>query len=372
MEEEGTPFSRIAVLFRASHHSQALEVELARHGIRYDYRGGLRFFERAHVKDVLAYLRILHNPKDVAAWSRVLHLQVGIGSAVAGKILSAIQEALRPYPDPPLLGEGNLNKINKNNLPPSLDFARDRLRGESEWGLSEGKREKKVSLRAEDLEHIGTLLPTRAQIGWQNFLRIFSPLLHLPPLPSHLITSVLQSNYREHSEAEYPAARHRIRDLEQLARMSEREESLRALLSEASLSERFAHDDKGNEIDRVVLSTIHQAKGLEWAVVFVIHLVDGQFPHERALKETDGIEEERRLFYVAITRAEQFLYLTYPMMDSRNTMFPGPSPFLQEINAKLLQGDALESLDSTVYVMEDEPFPTRPKRASFLKSVDEL
>lgn len=318
---EGARMSDMAVLFRASHHSQALEMELARQGIRYDYRGGLRFFERAHVKDVLAYLKILHNPKDAVAWSRVLNLQMGIGPAGAQKIFDSI--AAGGIPD--------------------------------------------------DLSELGELLSTKGRIGWQEFVGIWQRLDAVADRhPASLILSVLSSRYVSNLEAEYADARDRIRDIEQLGRVAERQPDLAAFLTEASLSERFAQDKESGSGDRVVLSTIHQAKGLEWHAVFVLHLASGQFPSDRSLAEAAGVEEERRLFYVAITRAKQHLYLTYPQVGARDTQFGGPSPFLEEIRSALVQGE-VASADTPIYVAEDEPFAS-PKtgRGGFLKNLDEL
>jgi DNA helicase-2/ATP-dependent DNA helicase PcrA len=173
-------------------------------------------------------------------------------------------------------------------------------------------------------------------------------------------------------EAEYSDARDRIKDIEQLARVAEHSSDLAAFLTEASLSERFKQDKENSGDDRVVLSTVHQAKGLEWHAVFVLHLAAGQFPSDRSLAEPSGVEEERRLFYVAITRAKQHLYLTYPLVGARDTQFAGPSPFLEEIRATLLQGE-VQSADTHVYVAEDEPFASeKPVKSGFLKDLDEL
>lgn len=318
---EGIPSSHIAVLFRAAHHSQAVEMELARHSIRYDYRGGLRFFERAHVKDVLGYLKILHNPSDAVAWSRVLNQQVGIGPTGAQKIFDAIAA---------------------NGLP-------------------------------QDLAILGDLLTAKGRIGWQDFVQIWQRLIGVPDRhPANLITSLLSSVYVERLEAEYNDARDRIRDLEQLARMAERQDDLGSFLTEASLSERFA-DERGDHHDRIVLSTVHQAKGLEWHTVFILHLSAGQFPHERSLTEEGGVEEERRLFYVGVTRAKQHLYLTYPEVSTRRGEYMGPSPFLEEMDRHLLDGEISSTPDTPVYVPDEESASLGRKHVGeFLKSLDEL
>jgi DNA helicase-2/ATP-dependent DNA helicase PcrA len=316
---EGASYDSIAVLFRAAHHSQAVEMELTRSGIRYDYRGGLKFFERSHVKDALAYLKIIHNPSDAVAWSRVLNQQIGIGPAGAQKLFDTIQ---------------------KNGLP-------------------------------DDMSELGELLSAKGRLGWQDFAAIWRRLTGVEDRhPAALIFSLLSSVYVTHLEQEYPDARDRIRDIEQLARIAERQKDLQAFLTEVSLSDRFENEDA--QRGKVVLSTIHQAKGLEWGAVFLLHLVSGQFPNDRALREDGGLEEERRLFYVAVTRAKEHLYLTYPMAGARDTQFDGPSQFLGEIGHTLLQGDTVES-DEPVYVSEDEPFTSKKSPSGgFLKGLDEL
>lgn len=321
LHAEGANMGDMAVLFRAAHHSQALEMELARHGIRYDYRGGLRFFERSHVKDALAYLKIIHNPKDAVAWSRVLNLQMGIGPAGAQKIFDTIAQ---------------------NGTP-------------------------------DDLAELGELLSAKGRIGWQDFVAIWRRMDAVADQhPASLISSLLSSSYVTTLEAEYADARDRIRDIEQLARVAERSSDLAAFLTEAGLSERFAQDKESGSGDRVVLSTVHQAKGLEWHAVFVMHLAAGQFPNDRSLTEAAGVEEERRLFYVAVTRAKQHLYLTYPMVGARDTQFTGPSPFLEEIRATLIQGE-VGRMDTPIYVAEDEPFASKKSaKNGFLKDIDEL
>ena len=143
------------------------------------------------------------------------------------------------------------------------------------------------------------------------------------------------------------------------------------------------HDD-----GQVVLSTIHQAKGLEWEAVFILNLSSGQFPNERALESDQGLEEERRLLYVAVTRAKKQLYLTYPLMSGFSAVLGGPSMFLEEINKDLFDehtmasgifgtvssvfSDPSDPVDDIQYVPEDEPFVSRNPKRTFLKSIDEL
>lgn len=328
--QEGVAPTEIAVLFRAAHHSQMLEVELVRRGISYDYRGGIRFFERAHIKDILAYLRIMNNVADTAAWLRVLVHEEGIGPAAAQKIIDAVRVA------------------------PTLE-------GVAEVG--------------------GSVLGGKAQVGWNNFVSIWRSIISEPVhSPAPLIKAVVGSAYRQFIEAEYVDAKDRLQDIKQLAAFAERYESLEDFLAEMTLQESFRtlNEEGSEEKGRIVLSTIHQAKGLEWTTVFIINLSSGGFPSERALREDNGLEEERRLLYVAITRARRFLYLTYPMTGgSYGDFVSGPSIFLGEINLELLEDHSLlsttalnDSEADVEYIPEDGLPKIRP--GSFLRDINDL
>ncbi len=278
LRDEGLSLSEIAVLFRATFHSQALEFELTKRGIPYDYRGGVRFFERSHIKDALSFLRIFVNPADEVSWRRVLRIQSGIGEETAAKIFAAAR------------GSENLE---------------------------------------EAMEAGGAVVGERARAGWKDFLSTARSVAHAGDSPSECIRAVIKSPYADYLDNEFPNAEERREDLEQLAVFAERYFSVSAFLAESALEEGFSAERinaasgslsaRGKEDDeegRVVLSTIHQAKGLEWEAVFVIHLFDGAFPNARALEEEGGIEEERRLFYVALTRARNKLFLSYPLMGA--------------------------------------------------------
>ena len=334
---EGVPLAHMAVLFRAAFHSQALEIELTRRDIPYDYRGGVRFFERSHIKDVLAYLRIFHNHSDTLAWMRVLNMHAGIGPATAEKIV------------------------------PLMVGAQDEL-------------------AVAYLEEVGSGLSARARLGWNDFLCVWRGLASGDHTPSGLITAVKDSKYAEYLELQYPDYRDRLQDIEQLALFAEREPDLTKFLAEASMQESYAAAQArgaDKEEEKIVLSTIHQAKGLEWEAVFILNLAAGQFPNERASAEEGGLQEERRLFYVAITRAKKHLYLTYPLTGGVMTYLSGPSIFLSELNRELVDehhfgsgnvfSDPGDALDDVTYVSEDdEPFPSKKKKREFLKSIDDL
>lgn len=298
MRDAGRPLKQIAVLFRAAYHSQALEFELTRRDIPYDFRGGLRFFDRAHIKDVLAYLKAVDNPKDEISWLRVLRHQVGIGDRTAGLVFETIQAGLR----------------------------------------TDGERHP-LEMIFEELAPLA-----RAESGWKNLRGILEALVaDREQGPETLVRLVMDSDYRNYLRNQFQDADDRLGDLEQLALFAGKYDELSKFLAEVSLQESFGvvggEADKSNQ-ERIVLSTVHQAKGLEWQAVFLIHLSDTAFPHPRALAEEGGMEEERRLFYVAVTRAQEYLYLSYSLASGYRTMtmhLNAPSPFLKEIPDKLLE-----------------------------------
>lgn len=338
LQTEGVELFEIAVLFRAAYQSQALEMALVKNGIDYDYRGGVRFFERAHIKDVLGYLRILNNPEDTISWRRVLNMQIGIGPAGVEKILLKLKEL-----------------ENTNNL-----------------------------------EEVGSILSAKAQIGWSDFLQIWSEMEKvIDKNPGDLIRAVIGSKYFIYLENEYPDYRERIQDLEQLATYADRrgltqtdanaEDNLNSFLAESTLQESFRSVESTRlgilTKEKIILSTIHQAKGLEWKAVFIIGLSSGQFPNDRAIRE-QSLEEERRLFYVAITRAKKYLSLSYSLVGGFDGFLQAPSIFIDEIDSDLILDNSSRSEQNVFsddgeieYVPDDDsPFDS----GSFLKRVSDL
>lgn len=283
LHNDGSSLHNIAVLFRAAFHSQSLEFELMKRDIPYEYRGGMKFFERAHIKDAIAHLRIINNVKDGMAWVRALKVHPGIGLISANKIA---QQA---------------------GTYPSFD----------------------------EIDAI-TVSGKRMQSGWSGFLRVHKELCASKHHPSNYIRALSASDeYQFYLENEYPNFRDRLDDLEQFALFAEPFEDLGEFLDAVSLTDDYgASREEGSKFDedRLVLSTIHQAKGLEWDNVFVMHLCEGSFPNPRALEEDKGIEEERRLFYVATTRARRNLFLTYPITAGFEHMeIRQPSMFVTEL-----------------------------------------
>lgn len=289
LRNEGTALANIAVLFRASSQSQQLELELLKRDIPYEYRGGQKFFERAHVKDVIAFLRVAQNPKDEPAWLRVLGLQTGIGATTAASIAVAMQ-VCDAFP------------------------------------------------QVVDTQH---RLPGKAKEGWAGFCGIANALIAASPAPAAMVRAIAQSSYQDLLEREYPNWRERLEDIEQFALFAEGYDNLAAFLADVSLYDdvlAMRQESSPRDEERMVLSTVHQAKGLEWDTVFLIHLADGAFPNRRALEEEGGIEEERRLFYVAVTRARRRLFLSYPLtMGFDEMVLNRPSQFLDEVSPRLLE-----------------------------------
>lgn len=302
LREEGVPLAEMAVLYRSHYHSMELQVELLRRGIPYLVRSGVRFFEQAHIKDVLAYLRLINNPYDELAWMRVLVLMTGIGKNTAARIWEQIKQARHPW-------------------------------------------EALISISAE-------FIPRRAQAAWQDFLALLETLREpaRAQAPGAQIEAVLDGGYVDYLRATYTNAEARLEDLRQLATFAARYRSAEAFLSEVALisTERFSLRDGlygedilagGDRDEYLLLSSIHQAKGLEWRVVFLIWVANGRFPTARALRDDEALEEERRLFYVALTRAKDELYLCYPLLgrERHRTVILSPSPFVQEVDESLME-----------------------------------
>ncbi|GAB4484598.1 MAG: ATP-dependent helicase [Thermodesulfovibrionales bacterium] len=299
LNADGADFDSLAVLYRSHYQSMELQMELQRRGIPFEVRSGLKFFELAHIKDVLSYLKIIANPYDEIAWKRVLKIVPGIGNVTAGKLWEEVRAAADP---------------------------RDRI-GE-----------------------LGGLVPKKAAKGFGRFLEIHAELRkeEYAASPSAAIEHLLRHGYEDHLYNTYQDAESRIEDVEQMAKFAARYDLLDSFLSEMTLQGVAGADDaqQDDEGGRVVLTTVHQAKGLEWDTVFIIGLNDGKFPSGRALKSDADEEEERRLFYVAVTRARKGLYLTYPVSsdDWSSVGMIRPSRFLRELPADCFEEISVEDV----------------------------
>jgi len=307
VREEGVELAQMAVLYRAHAHSSILQAELIKRNIPYEVRSGVRFFEQAHVKDVVAYLKVLENPFDEIAWRRLWLMLPRIGPATAARLWDEIAKSAHPF-----------------------DAAMN--------------------------ETLSQRVPSAAQPSFKRFQQDLRALKAAAEdaLPSSLVEAVLDTAYPEYLRATYEDALARFDDLQQLAVFARSYRTLRSLLSElVLLGELYGQEVVGggsSETERLILSSIHQAKGLEWKVVFVIRMCEGSFPSDLALREEDGEEEERRIFYVATTRAKDELYLTHPLMDmslrGNSQLLLQPSRFLREIRFTLYEQGAIESLPS--------------------------
>ncbi len=270
--DEGEKLSDVAVLYRAHYQALELQIELTRRGIPYEIRSGMRFFEQRHVKDVLAFLRIVVNPKDELSWKRALKLFPRVGERAA----SAVWQAIGGRPDP------------------LASFCE-----REDTGGIELPRGAAAALR-----------PFRALLG-----RLESPAIRSSP--AEAIRAVVEDVYRDFARAKFPNGDARLDDLEQFAQFAQSYDSLPAFLEEVTLFHELSGEDVvagDEEDDRVVLSSVHQAKGLEWSRVLVMGLSEGRFPSYRSAMTDEGLEEERRLFYVAVTRAKNEVNLVYPML----------------------------------------------------------
>ncbi len=342
LRDEGESLADIAVLYRSHYQSLELQIELTRRLIPYEIRSGVRFFEQAHIKDVLAYLKIVTNPRDELSWKRAIKLYPKVGEKTASEVWGRIGTAANP-----------------------LDA------------------------------FLGGAL-TSAGRGVTKSLKSFREVLNLISSesmqrnPSESIRVVVERGYADYARSKFPNSQARLDDLEQLSQYALRYESLTELLEEVALANPIAGEDTavvGPEDEKIVLSSVHQAKGLEWRIVFVIWLADGRFPNQRAMRVPGGIvrlpshqvpealqqlvggmaeearvmeatpssstdapapteivvpgeEEERRLFYVAITRARQELYLVFPVMArDRGGMdvLMEPSRFVRELPSGLYE-----------------------------------
>lgn len=287
--DAGTSFCDMAVLFRAAFHSQAVEFELMKRDIPYEYRGGMKFFERAHIKDAISHLRIFNNHKDGMAWMRLLQVHPGIGLVTAGKIANLC-----------------------------------------------GQCQKLV-----DVKEIDVPGGAKARAGWASCLRVLKDLESGKSTAEMIRLLAANDEYRAYLEAEYPNFQERLEDIEQFALFAEQFDDLGEFLESVSLTGDYGaivEDQTDDEADRLILSTIHQAKGLEWQTVFIINLAEGAFPHARALNEAGGLEEERRLFYVASTRARKRLFLTYAITAGFDKVeIRQPSMFVDEIPSKQIE-----------------------------------
>ncbi len=301
-DEEGVSLNEIAVLYRAHFHSMELQMELTSRGIPFQITSGLRFFEQAHVKDIAAFMKFAVNRRDEVSFMRMVKLIPGVGGASATKLWNA-------------------------------------------WLKTDAASAEVMTGKFSDLL-IPMPVPKKARETWDQFAYTLDELIvdGKTTTPPEMIRSIYEGVYQDYMRAKFKNADQREQDLEQLSNYSSRFTDPLEFLSQLSLLSGVDTGDKPDqEQDReaVTLTTAHQAKGLEWHSVFAIWVADGMFPHARAVEESDlGIEEERRLFYVTVTRAKDELYLCYPVINHQardGDILMKPSRFITELPQDLME-----------------------------------
>jgi len=299
LRDEDVDLNEIAVLYRAHYHALELQLELSRRGIPYQITSGVRFFEQAHIKDVISFVRFVANPRDEVAFKRMVKLLPGIGNRSAENLWNAWDKSLNE--------RGEITSFSERLLAMSVS----------------AKSKKHWTQLAHTLDEIAP--------GGQ------------PNPPSEMITSVVEAIYDDYAKVNFTNYELRREDLNQLAAFARQFKDVNEFLSQLALISNVDAEAAPNQTgdkEAVNLSTVHQAKGLEFHTVFVIWLTDGMFPSSRSIDTREALEEERRLFYVAITRAKDELYLTYPHMrltGGYGDVFQRPSRFLKEIPNKLVE-----------------------------------
>ncbi|MBN1298544.1 MAG: ATP-dependent helicase [Actinobacteria bacterium] len=296
LREEGVALEDMAVLFRSSWQSMDLEIELNTHNIPYVIYGGIKFTEAAHIKDVLSILKISHNPKDSVSWSRTLMLLEGIGGKTATDIIEKIvdKDAGADY---------LIDNIHKN------------------------KKYETILLKLHELIYL---------INKPANQQSFAEKLHAA---LDFYMPVLKNKYDDYNK--------RQEDLSSLETVAARYKTLDDFLSDLTLEpideSQFKITPEDAEDEKLILSTIHSAKGLEWHTVFIIFLIDGYLPSTYSINSSDQLEEERRLLYVASTRAKENLYLLKPQWGRFSGNFFDPS-FIRftEVSRFLKEGNILD------------------------------
>ena len=293
LRDGGIGLHEMAVLYRAHYHSMDVQLEFTRRGIPFSITSGLRFFEQAHIKDVAAFLKFAMNPRDEVAFKRMARMLPGIGNKTAESLWSQATSALAG----------------------GTDFQRLQ----------------------------GFKVPAKCAKTWAQFVHTLTDLVPAtgPLPPSAMMEAVQFAVYDDYMKEKFANYEARKDDLTTLAGYAAQFESTEEFLSQLALlggvetADAFAGDP-----EKIILSTMHQAKGLEWKVVFLIWLADGMFPSARSLENPEAIEEERRLFYVGVTRCKDELYLTYPELRLNagyGDNFQRPSRFLSELPEALME-----------------------------------
>ena len=298
-QDQGISLNEMGILYRNHHQAAALQLRLAECHIPFEVRSGIKFFEQAHVKDMVAFLKALFNPLDEIAWQRILKILPGVGVVSAHKIYQVF------------LAQGKVDITPQNTA-------------------------------------LVKVIPKKAKTSWPNLAHAFEALLAENQSPTEMMRCIRSSHFfRDHLVAAYENPEERDTDLAYLGEFATRYSSLERFLSQLSLADGNAVKrdvtEEEDEEERLTLTTIHQAKGLEWLVVFLIGLTEGQFPHARSLEPAERLHEERRLFYVGVTRCKRHLELGAPLalLMSGRMELGKPSRFVEELPRELLETHSL-------------------------------
>ncbi len=297
--EQGTSLNDCAILFRSNFHSFDLEIELNKANIPYKKFGGLKFIESAHIKDLLSYLKVIYNEKDVIAISRILKLIKGVGNSTINKITNEITN-----------NSLNIEEFIENNK------------------------------RLKSKEDILILFGFLKQIRENNELDLVTILNKV----TDYYTPILEESYDNELK--------RKQDLQTITQIAERYKNIDTFLSDLSIDPAIASvediEAENDEDEFLTLTTIHSAKGLEWKKVILIWALDGKFPSSKSANKTEDIEEERRLFYVATTRAKDSLLITYP-----TNIYDRESGYVLSKHSRFID-DADEDSYETYTLIEEE------------------
>lgn len=295
LNEEDVDLSEIAIVYRAHFHSMEVQMELTRRGIPFQITSGLRFFEQAHVKDVAAFLKYAVNPRDEVAFKRMVRLLPGIGARSAETLWSDANAALGSE---------------------AADFSKLH----------------------------GLKVPAKSKKSWDQLVHTLVEITPAgqPSPPAEMLRSVIEAVYDDYAKVNFTNYDQRREDLQTLTNFSRQFKNAAEFLDQLALLTNLENEAIAgrDDTDAVTLTSVHQAKGLEWKIVFVIWMTDGMFPSHRSLEREESLEEERRLFYVAVTRAKDELYLTYPQIrlgGGYGDMMQRPSRFLLEVPDGLME-----------------------------------
>ena len=298
LKRDGYPLSQIAILYRAHYHALDLERLLPRVHIPYEITSGVRFFEQAHIKDVCSLLRVIMFPSDELAFTRLLGLLPGIGVRTADKLWKLVDRHF------------DARNVEQRRL-------------------------------------IVGAMPTKARPRWEAIDGLFDALEGDAESidGEHVIVQFVAQFYETYLVNTYENFEQRLDDVQALASDVTKFDSVEGFLSDVALLTNVdgEDDDIAEPGESVRLSTVHQAKGLEWSVVFILWATEGMFPSSRTLQESDeGDAEERRLFYVAVTRAKDELCICVPeirRMRDGGIMYCAPSRFVEEISSDLVRAE---------------------------------